>query len=333
MKISNYAVEQGAFSKFVHQEKQITKVELSAPKAAMLRALNKQDRLELNHSNETQEIDDMAYLSEEDRAKITLLEKFITALTGKEFKFTRIVKLNKDVKQQGYEPQASQPQANPSIGIRFSSSHEVYESEKMAFSSKGEIKTEDGRTINFELNLSYSRSYYEKRETAFQIGGATQDPLVINLDGQGIAFGSDSIKLDLNLDGNEDTFRRLAGGSGFLALDLNQNGIVDDGNELFGPKTGQGFEELGAYDADKNGWIDENDEIFDSLKIWQVDENGNSTLLGLKETGVGAIYLGAVTSPYHIKEGLDTIADIKKSSIYLNEDGRSAVIHEIDLKI
>jgi len=329
MKISNYFVKQNALSNFVHQEKQTTKLEIMSQKATMLRALKNEDRLELYHSNETQEIDDMAYLSEEDLAKIRLLEKFITALTGKEFKFSRVVKLNRDHQNQNIAPLEVQP----SIGIRFSSSYEVYESDKMEFNSKGEVKTEDGRTINFELNLSYSRAYYEKSETAFQIGGATQDPLVINLDGEGIAFGSDSIKLDLNLDGHEDTFRRLTSGSGLLALDLNENGIVDDGSELFGPKTGQGFEELRAYDQDKNGWIDENDEIFNGLKIWQVDEQGNSTLLGLKETGVGAIYLGAVTSPYHIKEGLDTIADIKKSSIYLNEDGRSAVIHEIDLKI
>ena len=329
MKISNYSLNQGAFSKFVHQEKQVTKLKLSNLNTILLRQLKQQDALELNHSDETSIVDDMLNLSEEDRARIHLLEKFITALTGKEFKFSRIIKLDRDSKNT--TPSSLERQSG--FGFQFSSTHEVYESEKMSFESEGVIKTEDGREINFQMNLNYSREYYEKSETKMQFGGVMQDPLVLNLDGKGVAFGDDTIKLDINLDGKEDTFRRLASGSGFLALDQNENGVIDDGSELFGPQTGSGFGELEAYDQDHNGWVDENDDIFNSLKIWQVDAQGNSTLLGLKEAGVGAIYLGSVNSPYHIKEGLETIADIKRSSVYLKEDGKSLAIHEIDLKI
>lgn len=329
MRISNYSLNQSAFSKSIHQETQATKLEITNPKAIMLRQLKQQDALELSHSNETSSIDELFDLSDEDRAKINLLERLITALTGKEFKFSRMVKLN--LNSQSSKSTVSEQQ--PSFGFQFSSSHEVYESEKMSFESKGVIKTEDGREINFQMNLNYSREYYEKSETMIQFGGVMQDPLVLNLDGNGIVFGDDTIKLDINLDGKEDTFRRLASGSGFLALDQNENGIIDDGSELFGPQTGSGFGELAAYDQDHNGWVDENDDIFNSLKIWQVDAQGNSKLLGLKESGVGAIYLGAVNSPYHIKEGLETIADIKRSSVYLREDGKSLAIHEIDLKI
>lgn len=329
MRISNYSLNQSAFSKSIHQEKQATKLEITNPKAIMLRQLKQEDALELSHSNKASSVGELLDLSDEDRAKIELLEKLITALTGKKFKFSRMVKLN----QNSEIGRGTASEQQPSFGFQFSSSYEVYESEKMSFESKGVIKTEDGREINFQMNLNYSREYYEKSETMIQFGGVMQDPLVLNLDGKGIVFGEDSIKLDINLDGKEDTFRRLASGSGFLALDQNENGIIDDGLELFGPQTGSGFGELAAYDQDQNGWVDENDEIFNSLKIWQVDAQGNSTLLGLKESGVGAIYLGAVNSPYHIKEGLETIADIKRSSVYLREDGKSLAIHEIDLKI
>lgn len=56
-------------------------------------------------------------------------------------------------------------------------------------------------------------------------------------------------------------------GSGFLALDRNQNGVVDDGSELFGTQSGDGFAHLALYDQDSNGWIDANDPVFDKLRI------------------------------------------------------------------
>ncbi|MBF4692873.1 hypothetical protein [Fusibacter ferrireducens] len=325
MRISNYSLNQSAFSKSFHHERQVTKLELSNPKAIMLRQLKYEDALELSHANVTSSTNELFELPDAERMRLQLLESFITALIGREFKFSRIIRLDQEA--------GSGNSVSSSFGFQFSSAHEVYESEKMSFESKGVIKTEDGRKINFQMNLNYSREYYEKNETIVQFGGVMQDPLVLNLDGKGIAFGDDSIRLDIDLDGKEDTFRRLASGSGFLALDQNENGIIDDGSELFGPRTGSGFGELEAYDQDHNGWIDENDDVFNSLKIWQVDAQGNSKLLGLKESGVGAIYLGAVDSSYHIKEGLETISDIKRSSAYVREDGKSLAIHEIDLKI
>ena len=52
------------------------------------------------------------------------------------------------------------------------------------------------------------------------------------------------------------------------------------------------FSELAEYDSDGNGWIDENDEVYDQLKVWVKDENGKDKLLSLKEANVGAICLG-----------------------------------------
>jgi hypothetical protein len=46
-----------------------------------------------------------------------------------------------------------------------------------------------------------------------------------------------------------------------------KDGRVNDGRELFGPITGDGFAELAAYDDDGNNWIDENDGIYDNLSI------------------------------------------------------------------
>ena len=59
----------------------------------------------------------------------------------------------------------------------------------------------------------------------------------------------------------------VGSGSGLLALDKNGDGIINNGTELFGPNTQDGFSELSKYDSDGNGWIDENDSVYDNLRI------------------------------------------------------------------
>lgn len=53
---------------------------------------------------------------------------------------------------------------------------------------------------------------------------------------------------DIDLDGHADQIAFVGTGSGFLALDRNGDGEINDGSELFGPESGDGFAELAAYD-------------------------------------------------------------------------------------
>jgi hypothetical protein len=58
--------------------------------------------------------------------------------------------------------------------------------------------------------------------------------------------------------------------SGLLVIDKNLDGKVNDGSELFGPSTGDGFEKLARYDEDRNGWIDEGAQhasLLDTLRV------------------------------------------------------------------
>lgn len=87
-----------------------------------------------------------------------------------------------------------------------------------------------------------------------------------------------SDKSDLDADGMEDQISFVLPGSGFLALDLNGDGRINDGRELFGPETGDGFAELARYDEDGNQWIDENDPVFERLRIWTKDAEGRDVL-------------------------------------------------------
>ena len=127
-----------------------------------------------------------------------------------------------------------------------------------------------------------SRSFQEYYENTISYKRTSMcDPLVINLDGNIADLSDQTFLFDIDGDGKEDEINRLGAGSGFLALDKNGDGIINDGSELFGTKSGNGFADLAAYDTDHNGFIDEGDEIWDKLKIWVMDENGNQQLYSL----------------------------------------------------
>ena len=140
---------------------------------------------------------------------------------------------------------------------------------------------------------------------------------------------------DLDADGHEEAISRLGAGSGFLALDKNNDGKITDGAELFGTSSGDGFRDLAAYDEDGNGWIDENDSVFSKLKVWTKDENGKDYLIDLKQADVGAIYLANADTQFSLKnDENDLNAEIKKTGIYLKEStGAVGTLNHVDLVV
>lgn len=160
------------------------------------------------------------------------------------------------------------------------------------------------------------------------------DPLVINLKSTSAGLSEEKFNFDLDADGKTEQVSFLSQGSGFIALDINNDGTINDGNELFGTRTGDGFVELAAYDGDNNGWIDENDSIYEKLCIWTKDENGNDQLFALGQKGIGAIYLGNVDTNYSLKNSNnDTDGQIMKTGIYLHEGGYAGTIQHVDIAI
>ncbi|MCM1106363.1 MAG: hypothetical protein NC355_05405 [Blautia sp.] len=208
------------------------------------------------------------------------------------------------------------------------------EQETTCFDAKGTAVTADGREIPFNISLEMSRSFTMAAEQAIDFGQPRLcDPLVINLSGGAAGVTDQKFYFDIDADGVEDEISSLSQGSGYLALDKNGDGVINDGSELFGTASGNGFSDLAAYDRDKNGWIDEADEIFSLLKIWTKDENGNDKLLTLAEAGVGAIYLGYEDTDYSLNslESNETNAVIRKTGIFLYENGDSGTVQQLDL--
>ena len=138
------------------------------------------------------------------------------------------------------------------------------------------------------------------------------DPLVLDLDGDGLELtgASGAILFDHNAD-NIKTGTGWAGrDDGFLVRDLNGNGTIDTGRELFGVDTiksnntlaTQGFDALRDLDSNADGQITSADAAYGQLKVWQdANQDGISQSTELKtlaQQGITRIGLnGTSTGP------------------------------------
>lgn len=208
------------------------------------------------------------------------------------------------------------------------------EEEETSFSTKGTVVTSDGRNIDFDLELTMSSSFSRYYEENFSAQPAIfTDPLVINLDCDAAQISNVKVKFDLDMDGVAEQISSLGGGSGYISLDINGDGVINDGKELFGTSSGNGFVDLAGYDRDGNGWIDEADEVFDRLTICFLNEDGTQELYKLKDKGIGAICLGNVSTDFSLKDlsTNETNARIRNTGIFLYENGYVGTVQNIDM--
>jgi len=184
------------------------------------------------------------------------------------------------------------------------------------------------QNIQLDINISMSSSFVQKNQI---LKTQFYDPLVVSFDGELPELDDKCFSFDIDCDGDSEQLSLLKSGSGFLAFDKNNNGIIDDGSELFGTENGNGFADLRCYDSDKNGWLDENDPILDGLRIWMKNSD-ESSLLSLGEVGIGALYLGEAKGSFELKDddSHETLGKICSTGLYLNEDGTSGLLSQID---
>lgn len=218
--------------------------------------------------------------------------------------------------------------------LSFNAEEYYSEQENTLFSSVGTVRTADGREINFNVDLSMSRSFTQayRQELNLSALQKTCDPLVINFDADTASLSDQKFRFDIDADGKEDTVSMLGAGSGYLALDKNGDGVINDGSELFGPQSGNGFQDLSAYDEDGNGWIDENDSIWSKLKIWCKNPDGTDSLYTLGDKGVGAICLQNTATDFSLKgsNGQDN-GYLRSTGIFLYENGNVGTVQHLDL--
>ncbi|WP_415899241.1 hypothetical protein [Neptuniibacter sp. QD48_11] len=284
-------------------------------------------------------------LNPEDKVKIELLKKLFESMTGKSFNVGLL-----DAQAVGNSgnnsttEQATTSASQLSItsgealehGFEYSYSETTTSTEQVQFQAQGQVRTTDGRVIDLNLQLNMSRSLSENQSFQIRLGAALKDPLVINFSGQAAELSADTIEFDIDSDGELDTVHRLDDSSGYIALDKNNNGSIDNGNELFGAQSGNGFKELAAYDDDNNGFIDEGDAIWDQLRIWVQHDDGSSSMFTLADKDIGALYLGYSRTDWELSAGQhsdEMAGKIRATGLFLTEEGETGTLQQVDLVV
>ncbi len=214
-------------------------------------------------------------------------------------------------------------------GLAYDSYDSYTEYEAMQFSASGVVQTADGKQFSFSLDILHERLYHEERSVSVRAGdAAATDPLMVATAGPARLSPVEQMLLDLDGDGTPSAVAKPQLGTWFLVNDRNRDGSMNDGSELFGPTTGQGFGELGALDGDGNGFVDEADDAWKNLRLW----DGFNALRTLAEAGIGALATATVDAPFrHTDEQNRTLGLGRKAGVYLTEGGRAGALQQIDL--
>jgi hypothetical protein len=277
-------------------------------------------------------------ISSVNETKLFLLIVMVESITGKKIKFTNLndIQQNSENMNNTQHEMTDNTEATTSeYGFAYHFSETYIESEHTQFTAQGIIQTTDGKEIQIDLELNMSREYISQNSIDIRAGAARiKDPLVVNFNGNAVQLTDEKIIFDIDADGTEDQISFVGPNSGFLALDKNQDGKINNGNELFGALSGNGFADLALYDEDSNEFIDENDSIYNKLRIWTQDAAGNNQLIALGSANVGAIYLGYNNTPFEIKDADNQLQGIVRSSgIYLGDDGSVGTVQQLDLVV
>ena len=197
-----------------------------------------------------------------------------------------------------------------------------YQAVQASFS--GALQLDDGSSISFAFDFSMEVSW--ARFSAQQ--GPMQDPLLISLSGQPVELASDSSSFDLKGNGQKSALPQLSAEQYYLAYDRNQDNQVNNGTELFGPISGNGFTELAAYDGNANGFIDAADDIWQHLYLWQPQQQ----MLNISQTELAAISVESVATPMSLLNNeQQVVAQLQRSGLAFFADGSPALVQQIDI--
>ena len=168
-----------------------------------------------------------------------------------------------------------------------------------------------------------------------------RDPLAIDLDGDGIeTIGADgTVIFDHDGDGIKTGTGWVSADDAFLALDLNGNGTIDTGAELFGVDTVKsngefavdGFDALRELDSNSDGIFDQQDAQFENVSVWRdANQNGISEageLVSLTDSGVVSIDLNATSGNVNLGNGNVQTA----SAAHITTEGETGSTANLDL--
>ena len=173
----------------------------------------------------------------------------------------------------------------------------------------------------------------------FTTASNTRSPLILDLDGDGVeTIGTNS---NVYFDHDDNGFAENSGwvgkDDGLLVRDLNNNGQIDDGTELFGnnsvlssgEKAANGFEALKDLDSNNDGIFNSSDTAWNQVKVWK-DANSNGLvdegeLLTLEQANVSGINLDYENSTTTDENGNQH----NQTGTFIKTDGSTGSVHDV----
>ncbi|MDB0544522.1 hypothetical protein LBW62_25100, partial [Ralstonia solanacearum] len=167
-----------------------------------------------------------------------------------------------------------------------------------------------------------------------------RDPLTLDLDGDGLetlSAAASGVLFDHDGDGMKNGTGWVGSDDGFLVLDRNGNGNIDNGIELFGDSTplssggkaSDGFSALRDQDTNSDGVVDKLDLNWDKLRVWRdLNQDGISQpgeLFTLDELGIVSFKTQPQANSQVLVDG-NRIADLGS---YTRADGRSMTVGDV----
>lgn len=159
----------------------------------------------------------------------------------------------------------------------------------------------------------------------------------LNGDGVSTTSVSSGAHFDHNADNRAEATGWIAGADGLLVWDRNENGVIDNGKELFGDqmvlvggaRASNGFEALKELDSNGDGVFSSSDSLFSKVGVW-IDSNSNgiseaSEIHKLYDVGVASINVD-----YKVSSNLDAGGnDHRQLGSYTKVDGSVLAIDDV----
>jgi hypothetical protein len=213
------------------------------------------------------------------------------------------------------------------IGSYASFSAEAHLTAAYAASADGTVSVS-----RLDIDISITSVRIDTRENQPQ--QQRTDPLALDLNGDGkisLSGPKDGVLFDITGQGRPQQTSFVSGADGFLALDRNGNGVIDSGKELFGDQNGQanGFLELQTFDQNGDGAIDNQDSVFNQLRIVTRNNDGSLTLHRLSEYDIQRFSLGYRPMQQQLQAGnvLSALGG------YTRSDGSQGVVADVTLSV
>ncbi len=160
-------------------------------------------------------------------------------------------------------------------------------------------------------------------------------PLVLDLDGDGIELTDtqNGVLFDYDNDGELEQTAWVSSDDGFLVLDRNNDGLINNRSEMFGDMFGHedGFAHLASMDTNNDGLMSNQDAGWSDLRVWRdLNQDGISDegeLFGLDDLGIQSINVADIT------QANQSVGDnyIGTQSTYTTTDGNTHNVSDVHL--